>query len=197
MVKDVEAAGFKTSRLPTHPPTNIQFHNNNPDVPWYKRDVRLAIAMAIDGDAIVKNLFQGIPGRFTRLSPGELGYDPNLKQYPYDPKKAKELLAKAGYPNGFEMPLYYFTGRIAGQKETAEAVVLYLNAIGVRAKPQGIDAPQMLEKVRASGMTIQRRSMSVWRPHRWPICLSLRKLWLQRSIRKIEWQCIGIPNWIP
>jgi len=149
MVKDVEAAGFKTSRLPTHPPTNIQFHNNNPDVPWYKRDVRLAIAMAIDGDAIVKNLFQGIPGRFTRLSPGELGYDPNLKQYPYDPKKAKELLAKAGYPNGFEMPLYYFTGRIAGQKETAEAVVLYLNAIGVRAKPQGIDAPQMLEKVRA------------------------------------------------
>jgi peptide/nickel transport system substrate-binding protein len=149
LVKDVESSGFKTARLPTHPPTVIQFHNNNPAVPWYKQEVRLAIAMAVDGDAIVKNLFQGIPGRFTRLSPGEIGYDPNLKQYPYDPKKAKELLAKAGYPNGFEMPLYYFTGRIAGQKETAEAVVLYLNAIGIKANAQGIDAPQMLEKVRA------------------------------------------------
>jgi peptide/nickel transport system substrate-binding protein len=149
MVKDVETAGFKTVRLPTHPPTSIQFHNNNPDVPWYKRDVRLAIAMAIDGDAIVKNLFQGIPGRFPRLAPGELGYDPNLKQYPYDPKKAKELLAKAGYANGFEMPLYYFIGRIAGQKETAEAVILYLNAIGINVKVQGVEAPQMLNKVRA------------------------------------------------
>jgi peptide/nickel transport system substrate-binding protein len=149
MVKDVEASGFKTVRLATHPPTSVQFNNNNPDVPWYKRDVRLAIAMAIDGDAIVKNLFQGVPGRFTRLSPGELGYDPNLKQYPYDPKKAKELLAKAGYPNGFEMPLYYFVGRIAGQKETAEAVVLYLNAIGIKAAAQGIDAPQIMNKVRA------------------------------------------------
>jgi len=150
MAKDVESAGYKTVRLPTHPPTSIRFHTLNPDVPWYKRDVRLAIAMAIDGDAIVKNLFQGIPGRFTRLSPGELGYDPNLKQYPYDPKKAKELLAKAGYPNGFEMPLYYYTGRIAGQKETAEAVALYLNTLGIRIKIQGIEAPQMLDLVRAA-----------------------------------------------
>jgi len=150
MVKDVESAGYKTVRLPTHPPTSIRFHTLNPDVPWFKRDVRLAIAMAIDGDTIVKNVFQGIPGRFTRLSPGELGYDPNLKQYPYDPKKAKELLVKAGYPNGFEMPLYYYTGRIAGQKETAEAVALYLNAVGIKAKIQGVEAPQMLDMVRAA-----------------------------------------------
>ena len=150
MVKDVESAGYKTVRLPTHPPTSIRFHTTNPDVPWFKRDVRLAIAMAIDGDAIVKNLFQGIPGRFARLAPGDLGYDPNLKQYPYDPKKAKELLAQAGYPNGFEMPLYYYVGRIAGQKETAEAVALYLNAIGVKAKIQGVEGPQMLDMVRAA-----------------------------------------------
>ncbi|HVN97016.1 MAG TPA: ABC transporter substrate-binding protein [Syntrophorhabdaceae bacterium] len=149
MVKDVESAGFRTARLPTHPPTSIQFHNNNPDVPWYDKRVRLAIAYAIDGDSIVKNLFQGIPGRYARLAPGELGYDPTLKPYPYDPKKAKELLSQAGYSKGFEMPLYYFSGRVAGQKETAEAVALYLNAAGITCKVQGIDAPQMLDKVRA------------------------------------------------
>ena len=101
MAKDVESAGYKTVRLPTHPPTSIRFHTLNTDVPWFKKDVRLAIAMAIDGDAIVKNLFQGIPGRFTRLSPGELGYDPNLKQYPYDPKKSKELLLLGRIPERF------------------------------------------------------------------------------------------------
>ena len=149
LVKEVESAGFKTARLPTHPPTSIQFHNANPEVPWYDKRVRLAIAYAIDGDSIVKNLFQGIPGRYARLSPGELGYDPDLKPYPFDPKKSKELLTQAGYPKGFEMPLYYFAGRIAGQKETAEAVSLYLAAVGITCKVQGIEAAQMLDKVRA------------------------------------------------
>jgi len=149
LVKEIESAGFKTARLPTHPPTSIQFHNANPGVPWYDKRVRLAIAHAIDGDSIVKNLFHGIPGRHARLSPGEIGYDPELKPYPYDPKKSKELLAQAGFPKGFEMPLYYFAGRIAGQKETAEVVSLYLSAIGITCKVQGIEAAQMLDKARA------------------------------------------------
>jgi peptide/nickel transport system substrate-binding protein len=149
LVKEVEASGFKTIRLPTHPSTSIQFHNANPEVPWYDKRVRLAIAHAIDGDSIVKNLFQGIPGRYAKLSPGELGYDPDLKPYPFDPKKSKELLTQAGYPKGFEMPLYYFAGRIAGQKETAEAVSLYLSAVGIACKVQGIEGAQMLDKVRA------------------------------------------------
>jgi peptide/nickel transport system substrate-binding protein len=149
LVKEIEKAGFKTVRLPTHPPCGVQFHNGNPDVPWYKRKVRLAVAYAIDKDAIVKDLFNGIPSGYPRLAPWELGYDPDLKPYPYDPQKAKELLAEAGYPKGFEMPLYYFAGRSYGQKETAEAVALYLNAVGIRCKIQGIEAAQMLAKVRA------------------------------------------------
>ena len=46
------------------------------------------------------------------------------------------------------MPLYYFAGRSYGQKETCEAVSLYLNAIGIKSKVQGIEAAQMLDKVR-------------------------------------------------
>ena len=149
LVKDVENAGFKTVRLNTHPPCSVQFHNNNPNVPWYHQKVRLAIAYAIDKDAIVNDLFQGIPTGYPRLAPWELGYDPDLKQYPYDPEKAKALLKEAGYPRGFEMPLYYFAGRSYGQKETTEAVALFLNAVGIRCKIQGIEAAQMLAKVRA------------------------------------------------
>jgi peptide/nickel transport system substrate-binding protein len=148
LVKDLEASGYKTIRLPSHPPCGVQFHTGNPDVPWYDRRVRLAIAYAIDKDAIVKNMFSGIPMGYPRLAPWELGYDPDLKQYPYDPAKAKKLLAEAGYPKGFEMPLYYFAGRSYGQKETAEAVSLYLNAIGIKTKVQGIEAAQMLSMIR-------------------------------------------------
>jgi len=148
LVKDLESEGYKTVKLPSHPPCGVQFHTGNPDVPWYDRRVRLAVAHAIDKDAIVKDMFHGIPLGFPRLAPWELGYDPELKQYPYDPAKSKALLAEAGYPNGFEMPLYYFAGRSYGQKETAEAVSLYLKAVGIKPKVQGVEAAQLLSRIR-------------------------------------------------
>ena len=148
LVKEVESAGYKTARLSTHPSVSIQFHTYNPKVPWYDKRVRLAIAMAVDKKVMVQNLFQGIPTSPVRLNTWELGYDKDLKSYPYDPAGAKKLLAEVGYPNGFEMPLYYFSGRASGQKETAEAVALYLNVIGIRAKVEGIEAIKFIEKVR-------------------------------------------------
>jgi len=148
-VKELESAGFKTVKIATNPTCSIQFHTTNPNVPWANKKVRLAMAYAIDTETIVKNVLQGIPGRYPTVGPWELGYDPNLKMYPYDPKKAKEMLADAGYPKGFDMPLYYMTGRVSGMKETTEAVALYLNAIGVRAKVEGLEAPILVEKVRA------------------------------------------------
>ena len=146
MVNDVEKAGFKTKRLPAHPTTQVQFHNLNPEVPWYDKRVRLAIANAIDGDAIVKNLLHGIPARVW-LSPWEVGYDPDLKLYDYNPAKAKQLLAEAGYANGFEMPLYYWAGRTTGQKETTEAVALYLKAIGIKCNIIGWEPVKMIESI--------------------------------------------------
>ena len=66
------------------------------------------MAYAIDCDAIVKNVaLQGIPNRWAFLAPYELGYDADLKPYPYDPKKARQLLAEAGYPKGFDLTLYW------------------------------------------------------------------------------------------
>ena len=148
LVKEVEKAGFRTARLSTHPSVSIQFHTYNPKVPWYDKRVRLAIAMAVDSKEMVARLFQGVPTHPVRLNTWELGYDATLKPYPYDPARAKKLLAEAGYPNGFDMPLYYFVGRASGQKETAETVALYLNAIGVRAKVEGIEAIRLIEKTR-------------------------------------------------
>ena len=147
MVGTLEQAGYKTIKLPAHPTTQVQFQALNPNVPWYDKRVRLAIAHAIDGDAIVKNLFNDIPARVW-LSPWEVGYDPDLKLYEYNPEKSKKLLAEAGYAKGFEMPLYYWAGRTTGQKETTEAVALYLNAIGIKCNIIGWEPVKMIEAIR-------------------------------------------------
>ena len=69
--------------------------------------VRQAINYAIDGDSVLKvgAFGQGTPS--TQIFyPGTPAYDPSLNaMYPYDPAKAKELLAAAGYPNGFSMTM--------------------------------------------------------------------------------------------
>jgi peptide/nickel transport system substrate-binding protein len=128
----------------------VQFQLNNPASPWHDKRVRLAIAHAIDGDAIVKSLLQGVPKRYPGLAAGEFGYDPELPNYGYDPALAKQLLAEAGYADGFTMPLYYWAGTFYGIRETAEAVALYLKNVGITAQPEGLDPTKVMAMLRRS-----------------------------------------------
>jgi len=60
--------------------------------------VRQALNYAVDWDAILKELYRGHAHRVaTALLPSGFGYNPDLKPYPYDPDKARELLRQAGY----------------------------------------------------------------------------------------------------
>jgi peptide/nickel transport system substrate-binding protein len=148
MVGEIQKSGFKTIRSEMGNGAQIQFQSQNPNVPWHDLKVRQAIAYATDDDSIVKNVLYGIPYRYATVAPWEMGYDPNLPPYPYDPAKAKQLLAEAGYPNGFETDFYYITGAMVGFKETTEAVVNYLNAVGIKCKVQGIEIVTFLDKIR-------------------------------------------------
>ena len=149
-IPGLEKDGFRIVGAESWPVCTVQFQLNNPDSPWHDRRVRLAIAHAIDGDAIVKGLLQGIPKRYPGLAKGEFGYDPDLKNYTYDPAESRKLLAEAGYPNGFTMPLYYWAGTFYGIRETAEAVSLYLKNIGITAKPEALDPTQVMAMLRKS-----------------------------------------------
>lgn len=70
-------------------------------------DVRRALSLAINKKAIFDSVFQGsaIPAN-TLLTPGMIGFDPSVPGYGYDPEQARALLAKAGYPQGFEIELW-------------------------------------------------------------------------------------------
>ncbi|MBI2304585.1 MAG: hypothetical protein HYU86_07565 [Chloroflexi bacterium] len=107
--------------------------------PLRDKRVRLALNLAIDRQAIVKNMFGGyykvIPETVLPIS---FGYNPNLKPYPFDPKRAKDLLAEAGYPDGFETVIDMGEVGYARYKEYTQAIAEYWRQIGVKAtvKPQ-------------------------------------------------------------
>ena len=152
-VKDIEKSpGLKVVRFASnHPTVSVVFSNRNPKTPWHDRRVRLAMAHAIDCNAIIKNVLHGIPNHWAFFAPHELGYDPNFKHYPYDPKKARELLAEAGYPKGFELKLYWrITGTYPMSREVTEAAASYLEAIDIRTKLVGEEYITALSRQRAA-----------------------------------------------
>lgn len=99
--------------------------------------VRQALNYATDVEAIIKSVLEGngrrMPGPFT---PHMFGYDGSVKGYPYDPAKARRLLAEAGYPDGLEITLDAPDGRYQGDKEIAQALAGQWQKVGFKVKLQ-------------------------------------------------------------
>ena len=99
--------------------------------PWHDRRVRLAANLAIDKQAINEVERLGLGRPTGSIIPRSLDFALPLEPFPYDPPRARQLLAEAGYPNGFDAgdlnptPPFYSMG---------EAVANYLGAIGIRTK---------------------------------------------------------------
>ena len=100
--------------------------------PFNKKEVRQAANYAIDRQAIVDKLMGGL-GKVvpTVVNPMAFGYDPSVEAYNYDPKKAKELLKQAGFPNGTDITLHTGTSA-AFNRQLAEAMAEMLTEVGLR-----------------------------------------------------------------
>ncbi len=88
------------------PMSSVRFYGFNTRIkPLGDRRIRQAFLYAIDREAIVQNVYFGqyTPARGI-LPPGTLGFNPKLAGYAYDPQKARDLLARAGYPGGRGLP---------------------------------------------------------------------------------------------
>ena len=98
-------------------------------------NVRLALNLAVDKDAIAKQIFGGfaVPDAGQLLSPSVLGYNDTISAYPYDPEKAKQLLKDAGV-DGQTIELVGEAGRWLNDRDLLEAVAGYWKAAGVDVK---------------------------------------------------------------
>jgi len=120
---------------------------NNSKKPYSDKRVRLAITHAINKEEVLKGAMFGL-GRVlgSNVDPLNPYFVDMSKAVPYDPAKAKKLLAEAGYPNGFDAvlrvsPQYYYTVR------TGEVLVSQLAKVGIKVKIEQIEWGQWLSQV--------------------------------------------------
>jgi len=111
--------------------------------PLTKKKVRQAINMAIDKQSIVDNIYMGTAIKAKNgMPPFMLGYNDAIVDYPYDPEKAKTLLAEAGYPDGFEVTLYVMPVSrpyMFDPPKIGEAIQSYLGAVGIKVNIYQVD----------------------------------------------------------
>ena len=114
----------------------IGLHCDRP--PFDDVRVRQAVNYAIDLDTINQALLGGMaePYGAVAMPPND---HPGLEPYPYDVKKAKALLAEAGYAKGLEITLQTPNGRYLKDKEASQAIAGYLQAVGIRTKVEALD----------------------------------------------------------
>jgi peptide/nickel transport system substrate-binding protein len=133
----------EVARLKRHPRLRIElvrglrviFIALNPAYkPFDNKLVRQAFNYAVDQAAIIKHVHEDqVYPLKGLLGPQMLGYDPEIKNYPYDLERAKKFLAQAGYPNGVSVDFYSPSGRYSKDLETAQVVINQLAKAGIRA----------------------------------------------------------------
>jgi peptide/nickel transport system substrate-binding protein len=103
--------------------------------PFDNKLVRQAFNYSVDPVVILKHIYEGngyvLNGP---LSSNMVGYDPAIKRYPFDPKKARELLAQAGFPNGLEVKLHLAPDRHLKGKEVCQVIARQLNESGIKVE---------------------------------------------------------------
>ena len=118
---------------------------NNAKPPFDDPKVRQAIAHALDRQAIIDGLFGYGTPIGTHFAPHHPAYVDLVDLYPYDPEKAKALLAEAGYPEGFEATLKLPPPPYA--RRGGEIVAAQLAEVGIELELVPVEWPQWLEQV--------------------------------------------------
>lgn len=139
----VSDAGFTLASV-DGPFQFVQFNVEN--TPFADPKVRQAVAYALNRDNSVLAAFQGNASPLYGVSVLESdgAYDPNLANiWEYDPKKAKDLLAEAGYPNGFDATILA-TSQYTFLQDNALSVQEDLRAVGINAT---LDAPDWAGRI--------------------------------------------------
>jgi len=134
IIRKLEAEGFVSVVRETFSVGGIALPNNRLDSPLADVRVRRALNYAIDRDSIARTILNGVTSSNGQGAiEGVFGFNPEIKAYPYDPERARALLAGAGYANGFRLKATVRSDPPVPEVILIEQVVAqYLAKVGVR-----------------------------------------------------------------
>jgi len=128
-ILDLEQKGFKVNWGPGMFWALLPANAKDPKSPLANKKVREAIEYALDRPAIAKSIGFGKYEPMSQLVPSTSEvYIKGFEPRPYNPEKARQLLAEAGYPNGVDIKLW----AIDTQRDAATAIQTYLGVVGIR-----------------------------------------------------------------
>jgi peptide/nickel transport system substrate-binding protein len=138
-VKEIEAEkNLQVKYVPSARTAMVFINGELPNL----KDVRVrrAVNHALDVPSLIKNVMGGNAYRVSTVCPKNfVGWDPEEKFYDYNPQKAKQLLAEAGFPDGFEAAILTPRGRYLNDVQACEAIAGMLTAVGIRTKVNAVE----------------------------------------------------------
>lgn len=137
-IEQIQASGFELFVSSRYTMMSLVLISNRGG-PLADQRVRQALNYAVDKDTIAEEVLRGITQAAFWPTPGVNGHDPAREPYPYDPDRARELLAEAGFADGFSMTAEVTLGAFPGDRDVYEAVAGYLSDVGVSLELIEID----------------------------------------------------------
>jgi peptide/nickel transport system substrate-binding protein len=151
----LESRGYPVVAAPSMSVMSVAFITERATPsPLQDRRVRQALNYAVDQEAIARTLLRGYGRPAGQPAPAiSFGHDPQLQPYPYDPQRARQLLAEAGYPNGFEMTAEIQINAFPADSLIYQSMAHYLRQVGVDVKLQLTTFPQYLRNLQRNSFT--------------------------------------------
>ncbi len=139
--------------LMTKPGLNVGYlHFNTEKAPFNNQKVRQALSYAINKDAIIESVYQGSGEKAKNpIPPTMWSYNDDVKDYDYDPEKAKALLKEAGFENGFETEIWAMPVSRPynpNARRMAELIQEDWKKVGVNAKIVSYEWGEYLKRLR-------------------------------------------------
>ncbi|MBT5240165.1 MAG: hypothetical protein HOH20_12385 [Rhodospirillaceae bacterium] len=139
--------GFRIVTKPGGQVASLALANRDPTSPFADQRVRQALNYAVDKQAIADIIMMGTTTAAGQAGlPGMAGYNPNISPYPYDPERARALLADAGYGSGLSFQAEVLITGILEAPTMYQKVAQDLAAVGVSMELNPLQGQQWIRK---------------------------------------------------
>ncbi|ESJ19871.1 ABC transporter substrate-binding protein, partial [Cupriavidus sp. HPC(L)] len=123
--------------------------------PFKDARVRAAISHALNRDAIVSRIMEGLAVPASSIVSPQIFGHPGTKPDAYDPQRARQLLAQAGYPDGFGLTLHATNNRYLNDAQVAQATASMLTRIGIQTKVETMPVAAYFTRARQGDFSFQ------------------------------------------